>query len=242
MKQLLIVLGLISATGPASSFAADAPPAAAASATATSAQTAAPSAASSPADAATPPAAAVKAQPKPVASPAPATPAGSPQVQVVTSLGSFTLELNAERAPLTVAHFLKYVDQGQYSGTVFHRVIANFVIQGGGFDSNYKPKAAPIKVFNESGNGLTNQRGTVGMARSQEPHSSDAQFYVNLYDNEALDPNKTRWGYAVFGKVVQGMEVVDRIGNVATGGRGPFKEDAPLKPVVIERIERVAGP
>ena len=160
---------------------------------------------------------------------------------MVTSLGSFTIELNSERAPLTVAHFLKYVDQGQYSGTTFHRVVANFVIQGGGFDSSYKLKAAPAKVVNESGNGLTNQRGTVGMARSQDPHGSDAQFYVNLYDNEALDPNKTRWGYAVFGKVVQGMEVVDKIGNVATGARGPFKEDAPLQPVVIERIERVAG-
>jgi peptidyl-prolyl cis-trans isomerase A (cyclophilin A) len=178
----------------------------------------------------------------PAASTAPAKPAAAPQVQVVTSMGNFTLELNAERAPLTVAHFLKYVDQGQYSGTIFHRVIANFVIQGGGFDANYKLKPAPTKVVNESGNGLTNQRGTVGMARSQDPHGSDAQFYVNLYDNEALDPNKTRWGYAVFGKVVQGMDVVDRIGNVSTGARGLFKEDAPLQPVVIERIERVAGP
>ena len=156
-------------------------------------------------------------------------------------MGNFTIELNAERAPLTVAHILKYVDQGHYNGTIFHRVIAIFVIQGGGFDSTYKPKVAPVKVFNESGNGLTNQRGTVGMARSQEPHGADAQFYVNLYDNEALDPNKTRWGYAVFGKIVQGMDVVDRIGNVATGARGPFKEDAPLQPVVIERIERVSG-
>jgi peptidyl-prolyl cis-trans isomerase A (cyclophilin A)/peptidyl-prolyl cis-trans isomerase B (cyclophilin B) len=235
MKQLLLVLGLISSLCPASSFAADAPPAAAAAATATPAP--------SPADgAAATPAAAVKAEPKPAASTAPAMPATSPHVQVVTSMGSFTLELNAERAPLTVAHFLKNVDQGQYSGTTFHRVIANFVIQGGGFDSNYKLKAAPTKVVNESGNGLTNQRGTVGMARSQDPHGSDAQFYVNLYDNEALDPNKTRWGYAVFGKVVQGMEVVDRIGNVATGARGPFKEDTPLKPVLIERIERVASP
>ncbi|MGC2029534.1 MAG: peptidylprolyl isomerase [Steroidobacteraceae bacterium] len=161
---------------------------------------------------------------------------------MVTSMGNFTLELNAERAPLTVAHFLKYVDQGHYSGTIFHRVIANFVIQGGGFDSSNKPVPAPAKVVNESGNGLTNERGTIGMARSQDPHGSDAQFYVNLYDNEALDPNKTRWGYAVFGKVVQGMEVVDKIGNVPTGARGPFKEDAPLQPVVIERIERVAGP
>jgi cyclophilin family peptidyl-prolyl cis-trans isomerase len=179
------------------------------------------------------------------AAPTPAAPAKAAPtnfVQVVTSMGSFTLELNAERAPLTVAHFLKYVDQGHYSGTIFHRVIANFVIQGGGFDSTYKVVAAPTKVVNESGNGLTNQRGTIGMARSQDPHGSDAQFYVNLYDNEALDPNKTRWGYAVFGKVVQGMDVVDRIGNVPTGSRGPFKEDAPLQPVVIEKIERVAGP
>ena len=179
---------------------------------------------------------------------APATPAPAPKaasssfVQVTTTLGSFTLELNAERAPLTVAHFLKYVDQGHYTGTIFHRVVANFVIQGGGFDSSYKVVPAPAKVVNESGNGLTNERGTVGMARTQDPHGSDAQFYVNLYDNEALDPNKTRWGYAVFGKVVQGMDVVDRIGNVPTGVRGPFKEDAPLQPVVIQKIERVAGP
>jgi cyclophilin family peptidyl-prolyl cis-trans isomerase len=227
-------------------FAAEAPPAAAAAAAATAAPTPAPAPAASPAaspadGAAAAPAAQPKAQTKAAASAASTTPAASPQILVVTSLGSFTIELNAERAPLTVAHFLKYVDQGQYSGTTFHRVVANFVIQGGGFDTNYKPKAAPVKVVNESGNGLTNQRGTVGMARSQDPHGSDAQFYVNLYDNEALDPNKTRWGYAVFGKVVQGMDVVDKIGNVATGARGPFKEDAPLQPVVIERIERVAG-
>jgi peptidyl-prolyl cis-trans isomerase A (cyclophilin A) len=175
-------------------------------------------------------------------SPPPAKAAAPTQVLVVTSLGNFTIELNAERAPLTVAHFLKYVDQGQYSGTIFHRIIPNFVIQGGGFDANYKAKPAPAKVVNESGNGLTNLRGTVGMARSSEPHSSDCQFFVNLFDNEALDPNKTRWGYAVFGKVVQGMEVVDRIGNVPTGARGNFKEDAPLTPVLIERIERVPAP
>jgi peptidyl-prolyl cis-trans isomerase A (cyclophilin A) len=216
MKQLLLLVGLIFGTYPASSIAADAPPAA--------------------------PAGAAGTQAKPAAPPAPGTPAASPQVQVVTSMGNFTIELNAERAPLTVAHFLKYVDQGHYTGTIFHRVVANFVIQGGGFDSDNKLRPAPAKVVNESGNGLTNQRGTVGMARSQEPHGSDAQFYVNLYDNEALDPNKTRWGYAVFGRVIQGMEVVDRIGNVATGSRGPFKEDSPLKPVVIERIERVASP
>jgi peptidyl-prolyl cis-trans isomerase A (cyclophilin A) len=174
--------------------------------------------------------------------PKPATAAAAPQIQVVTSMGSFIIELNAERAPLTVANFLKYVEQGHYSGTIFHRVVANFVIQGGGFDRNYAAVPAPAKVVNEAGNGLTNQRGTVGMARSSDPHGADAQFYVNLYDNEALDPNKTRWGYAVFGKVVQGMEVVDKIGNVATGAHGLLKEDAPLQPVVIERIERVAGP
>jgi peptidyl-prolyl cis-trans isomerase A (cyclophilin A) len=179
----------------------------------------------------------------PAAAPAPApAAAAAPRLLVVTSLGNFTVELNAERAPLTVAHFLKYVDQGHYTNTIFHRVIANFVIQGGGFDPDYKLKPAPAKVVNESGNGLTNVRGTIGMARSQEPHGSDAQFYVNLYDNEALDPNKTRWGYAVFGKVTQGMDVVDRIGNVATGARGPFKEDAPLQPVIIQRIERITGP
>ncbi len=213
MKQFLLLIGMISSAGLAPGFAAEPTPAAAAV-----------------------PVESPKTLPKPAAS------AAATQILVVTSLGNFTVELNGERAPLTVAHFLKYVDQGHYTGTIFHRVVANFVIQGGGFDSNYKLVPAPAKVVNESGNGLTNQRGTVGMARSQDPHGSDAQFYVNLYDNEALDPNKTRWGYAVFGKVIQGMDVVDKIGNVATGAHGIFKEDAPLHPVLIERIERVAGP
>jgi peptidyl-prolyl cis-trans isomerase A (cyclophilin A)/peptidyl-prolyl cis-trans isomerase B (cyclophilin B) len=201
MKQLLLVLGLLSGAVFQSSIAADSP----------------------------------------AAPPSPAA-GGKVQVQVVTSVGNFTVQLLSERAPLTVAQFLKYVDQGHYSGTLFHRVIPNFVIQGGGFDTSYKLKPAPTKVVNESGNGLTNLRGTVGFARSSEPHSGDCQFYVNLFDNATLDPNQTRWGYAVFGKIVQGMDVVDRIGNVATGARGPFKEDAPLQQVVIERIERVAAP
>ena len=169
-------------------------------------------------------------------------PVAATDVQVVTSLGNFTIELNAERAPITVAQFLKFVDQGFYSGTIFHRAIPSFVIQGGGYDTDYKLKGNPPKVFNESGNGLTNQRGTVGLARPPDPHSGDAQFYVNLADNAALDPNQTRWGYAVFGKVVQGMEVVDQISVVPTGSRGPFKENAPLKPVVIQKIERVPAP
>ncbi len=186
--------------------------------------------------AADPPSAAAAAAAKPAAATA------SPQVQVDTSMGSFTIELNAERAPLTVAQFLKYVDQGFYSGTIFHRAIPNFVIQGGGYDADYKLKGNPTKVVNESGNGLTNQRGTVGLARPPEPHAGDVQFYVNLNENAALDPNQARWGYAVFGKVVQGMDVVDQIANVPTGAKGPFKEDAPVKPVVIERIERVPTP
>jgi cyclophilin family peptidyl-prolyl cis-trans isomerase len=160
-------------------------------------------------------------------------------VQVVTSVGNFTIELNPERAPLTVANFLNYVDQGHYTNSIFHRVVANFVIQAGGFDADYKPEPAAAKVFNESGNGLSNTRGTVGQARSAEPHSGNAQFYVNLNDNAALDPNQTRWGYAVFGRVISGMDVVDRIGNVATGAHGPLKEETPLKPVIILRIERI---
>ena len=183
----------------------------------------------------------VAADPPPAATPAPPkTSSSAPaQVQVVTSLGNFTIELLPDRAPLTVAHFLKYVDEGHYSQTLFHRVIPNFVIQGGGFDTAYKLKAAPLKIVNESGNGLTNLRGTVGLARPPEPHAGDSQFYVNLFDNGALDPNRTRWGYAVFGRIVQGMDVVDKIGNVATGAKGPLKEDAPLEPVVIESIQRV---
>jgi cyclophilin family peptidyl-prolyl cis-trans isomerase len=172
----------------------------------------------------------------------PSATAASPQVQVVTSLGNFTIELNAERAPLTVANFLAYVDKGHYTNTIFHRVVANFVIQGGGFTVDYTPKPADVKVVNESGNGLSNIRGTVGLARTQDPHGGNAQFYVNLNDNAALDPNQTRWGYAVFGRVTSGMDVVDRIGNVATGAHGIMKEEVPLKAVIIQRIERVPSP
>ena len=225
MKQIILIAGLISAAFPTLNFAADAPPAASGTAAASSGAGAA----------------AAKTQAKSDGSAA-VTPTGpATQVRVVTSMGNFIIELNAERAPLTVPHFLKYVDQGHYTGTIFHRVIANFVIQGGGFDKDYKPTPAPTRVVNESGNGLTNVRGTVGMARGAEPHGSDVQFYVNLYDNEALDPSQTRWGYAVFGKVVQSMDVVDKIGNVATNTHGAFK-DTPAEPVIIERIERVATP
>ena len=173
---------------------------------------------------------------------APAKPAAasSPQLQVFTSMGNFTIELNPERAPLTVTNILAYVDSGHYTNTLFHRVVANFVVQGGGFNDDYTPKAAPLRVNNESGNGLSNVRGSVGLARSEDPHGGNAQFYVNLADNAALDPNATRWGYAVFGRVISGMEVVDKIGDVATGKHGAIDE-TPLKPVVILKIERVAN-
>jgi cyclophilin family peptidyl-prolyl cis-trans isomerase len=137
---------------------------------------------------------------------------------------------------------LAYVDNGHYTNTLIHREVANFVIQGGGFNSDYTPKPAPATVVNESGNGLSNVRGTVGLARTQEPHGGNSQFYVNLNDNAALDPQQTRWGYAVFGRVTSGMEVVDRIGNVATGAHGVIKDETPLQPVIIQKIERVPSP
>jgi len=152
------------------------------------------------------------------------------------------IELFPERAPFTVANFLRYVREGQYTHTLFHRVISNFVIQGGGHDATtYQLKPAHDPIPNESGNGLQNKRGTVGLARGNGAHSGNCQFYVNLADNTDLDPLPTRWGYAVFGRVVEGMDVVERIGVTPTGSMGPFKTDAPLKPVVIEKIELVTG-
>jgi cyclophilin family peptidyl-prolyl cis-trans isomerase len=159
------------------------------------------------------------------------------QVRITTSMGEFVIELLPDRAPLTTANFLRYVREGHYSGTLIHRVVANFVIQGGGHGAaDYKLKAVHDAVVNESGNGLQNKRGMVGLARSDAAHSGNAQFYVNLVDNPDLDPLATRWGYAVFGRVVQGMDVVDRIGVTPTGSMGPFKADAPLKPVIIEKV------
>ncbi|HSY06624.1 MAG TPA: peptidylprolyl isomerase [Steroidobacteraceae bacterium] len=163
------------------------------------------------------------------------------QVRVTTSMGEFVIEVRNDRAPLTAANFLRYVREGFYNNTLFHRVIANFVIQGGGHDAtslNLKP--AHDSVFNESGDGLQNKRGTVGLARGDSPHSGNAQFYVNLVDNPDLDPVPTRWGYAVFGRVVQGMDVIDRIGETPTGSVGQWKSDAPLKAVVIQKMEILA--
>ncbi len=164
------------------------------------------------------------------------------QVRVTTNMGDFVIEVRNDRAPLTAANFLRYVREGFYTNTLFHRVIANFVIQGGGHDATTQQlKPTHESVFNESGNGLQNKRGTVGLARGESPHSGNAQFYVNLVDNPDLDPVPTRWGYTVFGRVVQGMDVIEHIGETPTGSMGPFKSDSPLKPVIIEKIEIISG-
>jgi len=175
----------------------------------------------------------------------PATPPagdGAPtHVRIDTNLGSFTIELAVARSPLTVANFINYVRAGHYNGTIFHRVIANFVIQAGGYDDKLQSKPGTTTVANESGNGLSNKRGTVGLARGDSPHSGHAQVYVNLTDNDDLDPTPLRWGYAVFGKIVEGMDVVERIGHAPTGSMGPFAKDAPLEPVVIKHAELLSG-
>jgi peptidyl-prolyl cis-trans isomerase A (cyclophilin A) len=153
-------------------------------------------------------------------------------------MGVFVIELQSDRAPLTVQNFLRYVNEGFYSNTLFHRVVGNFVVQGGGHDAaTMKLKATHEYIVNESGNGLQNKRGTVGMARSGPAHSANSQFYINVADNAELDPLPTRWGYTVFGKVIEGMDVVDKIGVIATGAMGPFKSEAPLKAIVIEKVE-----
>jgi cyclophilin family peptidyl-prolyl cis-trans isomerase len=159
------------------------------------------------------------------------------RVRVETSMGSFVIEANNERAPLTSANFLQYARSGFYDGTLFHRVIANFVIQGGGYDTHFTLKNTRPPVDNESGNGLSNKRYTVGLARQEAPHSGNSQFYINLADNDDLDPTPLRWGYAVFGRVVSGFDTVEKIARVATGELGPFKKDAPLVPVIINRVE-----
>ena len=165
----------------------------------------------------------------------------NPEVLVTTNMGSFVIELRPNRAPLTVANFLRYVQTGFYTDTLIHRVVANFIIQGGGHEATppYALKPTGPPVVNESGNGLVNKRGTVGLARGPNPDSGTSQFYINLVDNPDLDPLPTRWGYTVFGKVIQGMNVVERIGLLPTGSFGPFKSEAPLKPVIIESITLV---
>jgi len=165
--------------------------------------------------------------------------ADGPRVRLQTNKGNIVIELDPQRAPLSVANFLEYVRSGHYQGTTFHRVINNFVAQAGGYDEKQTEKPTRAAVANESGNGLSNRRGTVAMARTGAPHSGTSQFYINLGDNVALDPQVSRWGYAVFGRVVEGMEVVDAIASTETGEVGTFKSDVPLKPIVIQKVEEL---
>ena len=160
-----------------------------------------------------------------------------PEVRVHTNRGAFVMHLNRERAPMTVENFMNYVAEGHYEGTIFHRVILGFLAQAGGYTTDMQVKPMSRAVVNESGNGLSNTRGTVGLARTNDPHSGNAQFYINLVDNIELNPRPTRWGYTVFGEVVEGMEVVDDIGYTPTGPAGEFVEHVPVDPIIIERVE-----
>ena len=159
----------------------------------------------------------------------------SPRVRFETSVGNFVVEVDTVRAPLTAENFLRYVRDGAYDGTLFHRVIANFVIQGGGYDEHLAERPARAPIPNESGNGLSNRRGTLGLAREDSPHSGSSQFYINLVDNAGLDPLPSRWGYAVFGRVVEGMDVVDRIGYLRTETVASFGGDVPVERPVVRR-------
>lgn len=173
-----------------------------------------------------------------------AQPASSlaPRVRVETTQGDFVLELDAVRAPLTTENFLRYVRDGAYDGTAFHRVIPNFVVQGGGFDEQLTQRPSRAPIPNESGNGLSNRRGTVGLAREDSPHSGSSQFYFNLVDNLGLDPLPSRWGYAVFGRVVEGMDVIDRIAHLPTETVASFATDVPVSRPLIRRAYVIETP
>jgi cyclophilin family peptidyl-prolyl cis-trans isomerase len=166
-----------------------------------------------------------------------------PHIEIQTSLGAIKLELDGRQAPLTVAHVLELIDSGFYDGTVFHRVIPGFMAQGGGFTPGLKRKETKATIPNESGNGLSNLRGTIAMARTGDPHSANSQFFINVADNDRLDPAKDamrgRWGYTVFGVVIEGMEVIDEIVNSKSGPGGQFAKDVPIVPVIIKTISRV---
>lgn len=167
---------------------------------------------------------------------APGALAADPQVDLKTSAGTIRLELYPAKAPKTVANFLQYVKDGHYDGTVFHRVIPGFMIQGGGFDRGYRQKATRDPIPNEAKNGLTNDLGTVAMARTNAPHSASAQFFINVKSNDFLNAAAAQdgWGYAVFAKVVSGLDVVMGIAKAPTGPGGPFPTDVPRQPIVIE--------
>jgi peptidyl-prolyl cis-trans isomerase A (cyclophilin A) len=170
--------------------------------------------------------------------------ADNPLVKLATSQGEIIVELYPEKAPRTVANFLRYVDSGYYNGTIFHRVIGKFVVQGGGLtpDFQYKPTFEPIP--NEAANGLKNQLGTLAMAREYDPESATSQFYINLDDNKYLDyraPQPEYFGYCVFGKVVKGLDVAKKISMLPTGAGGHFSADVPMESVLIEQAETISG-
>lgn len=169
--------------------------------------------------------------------------AGTVKMKITTSEGVITIELDEEKAPETVANFRKYVAEGHYNGTIFHRVIRGFMIQGGGFEPGMAQKPTGSAIKNEADNGLKNEAGTLAMARTNDPHSATAQFFINVADNDFLNhtaKSPQGWGYAVFGRVVDGMDVVRKIEGVATGNAGPHG-DVPKTDVVIEKIEEVAS-
>jgi len=169
--------------------------------------------------------------------------AEQPRVRLQTNMGVMVVELNHDKAPKTVDNFLRYVREGHYDGTIFHRVIPNFMIQGGGFTADFKQKPTHEPIANEADNGLMNARGTIAMARTGDPHSASAQFFINVVDNDFLNhtsPTQRGWGYAVFGKVVEGMDVADKIAKTPTGSSGPFSQDAPHQAVIIEKATIVS--
>ena len=157
-------------------------------------------------------------------------------ITIETSEGNITIHLDGKRAPITVRNFIELVDSDYYDGSIFHRVISNFMIQGGGFDSNMNDLESSKTIPNESGNGLSNLRGTIAMARTSDPHSANAQFFINTKDNRSLNPKSGRWGYAVFGTVIEGMEIVDRISKKPTGPKERFMSDVPVETVLIKDI------
>lgn len=164
----------------------------------------------------------------------------APTLELQTSMGRIVVELDAEKAPKSSANFLQYARDGFYNGTVFHRVIPGFMIQGGGFDASMNKKSTRPPIENEAKNGLKNRRGTIAMARTMDPHSATAQFFINHNDNLPLDyPSRDGWGYAVFGKVTEGMDVVDKIAKVPTANVG-MHGDVPRTPVVIQNVRIIS--
>lgn len=159
-----------------------------------------------------------------------------PQVELETNMGTIVVELDRTRAPLTVDNFLTYVVKGHYDNTLFHRVIADFVVQGGGLDLNKEERPTDEPIINESGNGLSNLTGTIAMARENEPHSATSQFYFNVVDNEKLDPSSRRWGYAVFGEVTSGMEVLAAMALVPTEFNSKLEwPDFPVQDIILKK-------